>query len=294
LKPKDSYINKQNSIELIECPRDAMQGWKHFIPTDQKIQYLNALLKVGFSVLDCGSFVSPKAIPQMADTAQVIGSLMVENTNTKLLVIVANYRGAEEAVRFAQIDYIGFPLSLSPTFQKRNTNAGIEEALLRIAEIQTLCLRHGKKLVVYLSMGFGNPYGDAYSPELLNNYTAKLVDLGIDIVSLADTIGIATPEQVAIALTTLMPMYPSVRFGVHLHATSLNWDKKLQAAIHSGCLRFDGAINGIGGCPMAQDDLVGNMDTLQMLPFFRNAGLDISIDEKALSEATLLANLIFR
>ena len=271
-----------------------MQGWKHFIPTDQKIKYLNTLLKVGFSVLDCGSFVSPKAIPQMADTAEVIKSLDLKDTTTKLLVIVANNRGAKEAVQFAHIDYIGFPLSLSPTFQMRNTNATIEEALLRIDSIQTLCKHHQKKLVVYLSMGFGNPYGDAYSPELLHKYTAALVDLGIDIISLADTVGLATPEQIERALNALMPIYPEVSFGVHLHATSLNWDKKLQAAINSGCLRFDGAINGIGGCPMAQDDLVGNMDTLQMLSFFKNAGWDIPIDEKALKEAIILASSIFR
>jgi len=271
-----------------------MQGWKQFIPTDQKIKYLNALLKVGFSVLDCGSFVSPKAIPQMADTKEVISSLALENTITKLLVIVANERGAEEAVQFAQIDYIGFPLSVSPTFQMRNTNATIEEALLRIATIQELCIQHQKKLVVYLSMGFGNPYGDAYSPGLLDKYTAALVDLGVDIISLADTVGIATPEQVEMALKALIPNYPSVHFGVHLHATSLNWDKKLEAAINSGCLRFDGAINGIGGCPMAQDDLVGNIDTLQMLSFFKDAGLNITIDEIALQEATTLASSIFR
>jgi hydroxymethylglutaryl-CoA lyase len=286
-------INSNNHIEFIECPRDAMQGWKHIIPTAQKVEYLNALLQVGFSVLDCGSFVSAKAIPQMADTAEVLHTIDTKNSKTKLLVIVANYRGAEEAIKFEQVHYIGFPLSLSPTFQQRNTNATIEEALDRIAAIQSLCVQHHKKLVVYVSMGFGNPYGDPYTAALLTRYTGLLASMGIGIVSLADTVGIATPQQIEQALNMLIPAYPSLTIGVHLHASATSWEQKLQAAISKGCRRFDGAIKGIGGCPMAQDELVGNMDSLVMLPYFKQAGLCTSIDEEALSRATQIANSIF-
>jgi hydroxymethylglutaryl-CoA lyase len=270
-----------------------MQGWKHIIPTTQKVEYLNALLQVGFSVLDCGSFVSAKAIPQMADTAEVLNTIDAKNSKTKLLVIVANYRGAEEAIKFEQVHYLGFPLSVSPTFQQRNTNTTIEEALDRIAAIQNLCVQHHKKLVVYLSMGFGNPYGDAYTPALLNKYTGVLASMGIDIVSLADTVGVATPQQIEQALDVLIPAYPAITIGVHLHATKNNWEEKLEAAIGKGCKRFDGAIKGIGGCPMAQDELVGNMDSLLMLPHFKQAGLFTSFDEEALSKATQIANSIF-
>jgi hydroxymethylglutaryl-CoA lyase len=290
---KVKMINSNNHIEFIECPRDAMQGWKNFIPTPQKIEYLNALLQVGFSVLDCGSFVSAKAIPQMADTAEVLRAIDIKNSKTKLLVIVANYRGAEEAIKFEQVDYLGFPLSLSPTFQMRNTNATIEEAVERVASIQNLCVQRHKKLVVYISMGFGNPYGDSYTPALLTQYADVLASMGISIISLADTVGVATPVQIEQALDVLIPAYPALTIGVHLHARTTDWEQKIQAAISKGCRRFDGAIKGIGGCPMAQDDLVGNMDSLVMLPYFKQAGMNVLMDETALFNATQIANSIF-
>ncbi len=270
-----------------------MQGWKAFIPTEQKIQYLNQLLKVGFDVLDCGSFVSPKAIPQMADTASVISQLDCSFSNTKLLVIVANARGAEEAVVFDQIHSLGFPFSLSPEFQLRNTNSSMEESLIRVEAIQELCLKNKKELVIYLSMGFGNPYGDAYTEDILFNWVSKMAALDIKVISLADTVGLASPDQIQRALTKVLPAYPHVEIGVHLHASHTNWQDKLAAAYNAGCTRFDGALKGIGGCPMAQDDLVGNMDTELMIPYFQSKkGLKI-LNQEALLEASSLASTIF-
>ena len=254
-----------STITLVECPRDAMQGWPHLIPTQQKIDYLNALLKVGFDVLDCGSFVSAKAIPQMADTADVLHALDLNDSTTKLLVIVANQRGAETAVQFNQVQYLGFPFSISPSFQMRNTNSTIEESFERVKAIQSLCVAHQKELVIYLSMGFGNPYGDAYNESILLHWANQMAALNITTISLADTVGLATPSQISSALHSLIPQYPTIQFGVHLHASAANWEEKLDAAIQAGCKRFDGALKGIGGCPMAQDDLVGNMDTEKMV-----------------------------
>lgn len=254
-----------STITLVECPRDAMQGWPHMIPTQQKIDYLNALLKVGFDVLDCGSFVSAKAIPQMADTADVLNALDLHESATKLLVIVANQRGAETAAQFNQVQYLGFPFSISPSFQMRNTNSTIEESFERVKAIQSLCKAHQKELVIYLSMGFGNPYGDAYNESILLHWASQMAALNITTISLADTVGLATPSQISSALLSLIPQYPSIQFGVHLHASAANWEEKLDAAIQAGCKRFDGALKGIGGCPMAQDDLVGNMDTEKMV-----------------------------
>lgn len=270
-----------------------MQGWKAFIPTEQKIQYLNQLLKVGFDVLDCGSFVSPKAIPQMADTAVVIKNLNCTYTNTKLLVIVANERGAEDAVVFDQIHSLGFPFSISPQFQLRNTNSSMEESLLRVEAIQELCFKNKKELVIYLSMGFGNPYGDAYSEEVLFDWVNKMVELDIKVVSLADTVGLANPTQIQKALNTLIPAYPTVEIGVHLHASAFNWQEKLSAAYNGGCTRFDGALKGVGGCPMAQDDLVGNMDSELMIPYFQSKNVLKILNQEALLAASTLASTIF-
>lgn len=285
---------KEKKITLVECPRDAMQGWKHFIPTQDKIKYLNALLNVGFDVLDCGSFVSAKAIPQMADTAEVIASLNWKESATKLLVIVANERGAEEAVKFDAIRYLGFPFSISPSFQLRNTNSTLEESFDRVKTIQALCEKHGKQLVIYLSMGFGNPYGDPYGEEILFHWANQMTALGIRIISLADTVGVATPDQISSALQSLIPAYPEVEFGVHLHADSLNWKPKMEAALAAGCHRFDGAIKGIGGCPMAQDEMVGNMDTEKMIGFFAEKKIEISIDVDALQACSAMAVHIFQ
>lgn len=281
-------------IQLVECPRDAMQGWPHFIPTAQKVEYLNALLHVGFELLDCGSFVSPKAIPQMADTALVIPQLNLTNTRTKLLTIVANERGATEAIVHEQISYLGFPFSISPTFQQRNTNSTIEESFKRVANIQELCVKNNRSLVVYLSMGFGNPYGDAYDEDILLQWTAKIAELDINIISLADTVGLATPEQISSALIALIPTYPEIEVGVHLHAPQNNWQPKLQAAINAGCKRVDGALKGIGGCPMAQDDLVGNMDTELMIPYLIDQQMLSTINTAQLILCSHMASRIFQ
>jgi len=283
----------QKKISLIECPRDAMQGWKHFIPTEQKIKYINALLKVGFDTIDFGSFVSPKAIPQMADTKEVIERLKFTDDRTKLLAIVANTRGAEEAVMYDAITYLGFPFSVSPTFQLRNTNSTIEESLIRVEEIQELCIKNKKQLVIYLSMGFGNPYGDLYNDEILLHWAEEMVKRAINIISLADTVGLATPSQIGYALNALIPKYSTTTFGVHLHAAKNNWQEKLQAAVAAGCTRFDGALKGIGGCPMAQDDLVGNMDSELMIHYFQQHHLLQNLNQKALIESLLIASEIF-
>lgn len=282
------------NIQLVECPRDAMQGWKTFIPTNKKIKYLKSLLKVGFDTLDCGSFVSAKAIPQMADTREVISQLSLQETKTKLLVIAANVRGAAEAVLFENITYIGFPFSISPTFQLRNANSSIEESVQRIDEIQNLCLKNNKQLVVYLSMGFGNPYGDIYDAEILLHWADEMVKRKINIISLADTIGVADPAQISFALSTLIPAYPQTEFGVHLHSAPFNWRQKIEAAAEAGCKRFDGALKGIGGCPMAKDELIGNMNTEWMIDYFKSQNLLPSINEEALHESLQLANEIFK
>ncbi len=280
-------------VQLIECPRDAMQGWKHIIPTGQKINYINALLQVGFHTLDFGSFVSPKAIPQMADSAQVMDAINHQSSQTKLLAIVANTRGATNAAQFNAIDYLGFPFSISPTFQLKNTNSTIEESLQRVDEIQDICVRTNKQLVIYLSMGFGNPYGDEYNQEILLKYADEMVCRGIKIISLADTVGLATPDQVTLALNTLIPKYPGVQVGVHLHSAVKDIEPKLQAAVEAGCFRFDGALKGIGGCPMAQDELVGNMPTEYMISFFEGKGMVPPINKEALNNCLSIASEIF-
>ena len=282
-----------NKISIIECPRDAMQGWHQFIPTAKKIEYINLLLQIGFHTIDFGSFVSPKAIPQMADTKEVLKGLKFKNTQSKLLAIVANVRGAKETVLFDEILYLGFPFSISETFQLRNTNSNIKESLERVDEIQELCIKDNKELVVYLSMAFGNPYGDEYNESILLQYADEMFKREIKIISLADTVGIASSEQIEWALNTLIPKYVNNIFGVHLHASSKNIHTKLKAAIKAGCTRFDGALKGIGGCPMAQDNLVGNMNTEIMLEYFEREKLIDHINHDALQDALKLANEIF-
>jgi hydroxymethylglutaryl-CoA lyase len=280
-------------IKLVECPRDAMQGWKHFIPTEKKIEYINSLLKVGFDTIDFGSFVSPKAVRQMSDTKDVIKKLKVESSKSKLLAIVANVRGAEDAMSFDEIHYLGFPFSISPTFQQRNTNSTIEESLGRVEEIQNLCLKNKKQLVIYLSMGFGNPYGDEYNEEILLKWADEMVKREIKIISLADTVGLATPAQISLALDSLVPKYSGTTIGVHLHSTPNNWKEKLNAAVDAGCRRFDGALKGIGGCPMAQDDLVGNMNTELIISYLEEKKLISGLNKDALQESLELASKIF-
>jgi hydroxymethylglutaryl-CoA lyase len=283
----------KSEIKLIECPRDAMQGWPHFIPTQKKIEYINALLKVGFDTIDFGSFVSPKAIPQMADTKEVICNLELASSNSKLLAIIANKRGAEEAVVFDEITYLGFPFSVSETFQKRNTNSTIAESLNRVEEIQNLCIKNRKDLVVYISMGFGNPYGDVYNEAIVFDWVNKLVGMDIKIISLADTVGLATKEQVYQVTKYLVDSLPETEIGVHLHSTALNWKEKVDAALQADCKRFDGALKGIGGCPMADDELVGNMDTELMIPYFNELNLLNNLDMDALKKCSTLAAEIF-
>jgi len=287
LKPDHSIV------KLIECPRDAMQGWKHFIPTGKKIEYINSLLKVGFDTIDFGSFVSPKAIPQMADTKDVISKLEIRNTNTRLLAIIANLRGAEEASIYDAITFLGFPFSISETFQQRNTNSSIEESLERVEEIQNLCVKTGKQLVIYISMAFGNPYGDLYDEEIVFEWVNKIVGMDIGIISLADTVGLATPEQVYDMTSYLIQSLPETEIGCHLHSTVENWQEKLDAAVKAGCMRFDGALKGIGGCPMADDELVGNMNTEWMIDYFEQHGLSPQLDKEALSESLRIATEIF-
>jgi hydroxymethylglutaryl-CoA lyase len=282
-----------SSIKLIECPRDAMQGWKNFIPTEKKIEYINSLLKVGFDTIDFGSFVSTKAIPQMADTAEVVRSLESGVSSSRLLAIVANLRGAEEASVFDQIAFLGFPFSVSETFQLRNTNSTIEESLKRVEEIQNLCINKNKKLVIYISMAFGNPYNDLYDEDIVFNWVEKLVELDIEIISLADTVGVATPEQVYEMTSYLVESLPSTEIGVHLHSTSENWHQKLEAALKAGCKRFDGALKGIGGCPMANDELVGNMNTEWMISYFEKKNMVTGVNKESLAESLQLAGKIF-
>jgi len=281
------------TIKLIECPRDAMQGWKNLIPTAKKIEYINSLLQVGFDTLDFGSFVSPKAIPQMADTPEVLQHIQLNGSKTKLLAIVANLRGAEEAVKSEKISYLGFPFSISETFQLRNTNSTIAQSLDRVQEMQALCQQSGKELVIYISMAFGNPYGDAYSNEIVFQWAGKIAAMGINIISLADTVGVATPEQVFSITDYLISALPGKTIGVHLHSSPLNWKPKAEAALKAGCLRFDGALKGIGGCPMANDDLVGNMDTEKMIEYFEEEGRLNGINREALSRSLLIADSIF-
>jgi hydroxymethylglutaryl-CoA lyase len=282
-----------NTIQLVECPRDAMQGWKNFIATKKKIAYINQLLQVGFDTIDFGSFVSPKAIPQMADTREVIGQLSMVNSKSKLLAIIANVRGADEAAHYDAISYLGFPFSISPTFQMRNTNSTIEQSLERVKEIKNICDKNRKEVVIYISMAFGNPYGDEYNENIVLEWIGKLVGEGIYIISLADTVGIASPSQVSSVTGKVISSFPQIETGVHLHSTNINWQQKIEAALEMGCTRFDGALKGIGGCPMANDELVGNMDSELMIPWFQKLGYLKEVDADALAESSRLASEIF-
>jgi hydroxymethylglutaryl-CoA lyase len=278
---------------LVECPRDAMQGWKHFIPTAKKVEYINRLLQVGFDTIDFGSFVSAKAIPHMADTKEVIDQLSIGNSLTRLLAIVANVRGAAEASVYDNIACLGFPFSISPTFQMRNTHSTIEQSLQMVREIKTICDSHRKELVIYISMAFGNPYDDIYSEDIVLEWVTKLAGEGILTISLADTVGIATPQQVSSVTAKVIAAFPQIETGVHLHSTATGWQQKIDAALQEGCLRFDGALKGIGGCPMAGDELVGNMNSELMIPYFKKLGYAEEIDEAALIECSRMASEIF-
>ena len=276
-------------MKLIECPRDAMQGLPDFIPTATKIAYLNALLRVGFDTLDFGSFVSPKAIPQLRDTAEVLVSLDLSISKTKLLAIVANLRGAKTAVQHPEISYLGFPLSVSATFQRRNTNQSTAEALADVATMHELCERSGKTLVTYLSMGFGNPYGDAWSAEIVTDFTKQLAALGIRVVALSDTIGASTAATIAPLFSALIPAFPGIEFGAHLHTTPATWREKVDAAYSAGCRRFDGTVGGFGGCPMAADELTGNMATENLLTFLADQPIASGLDLAAFAAAQRFA-----
>ena len=280
-------------IQLVECPRDAMQGLPDFIDTAIKAAYINQLLEVGFHTIDFGSFVSPKAIPQMQDTAEVLDMLDLHQSKSKLLAIVANVRGAEDALHFQEIDFLGFPLSISETFQQRNTNASIADALKTVEALQNLCEAKGKKQVVYLSMGFGNPYGDPYSPELVAEFVEKLAQLHVETISLSDTIGVATPELITKLFEVQTQAFPQIQFGAHLHSRPDSIEEKVVAALKGGCRRFDGALKGYGGCPMAKDDLVGNMATEVMIETLEKEGYDLGLNKSELTESLKLARFVF-
>ncbi len=255
-------------IKIIECPRDAMQGIKPFIPTERKVLYIQSLLRVGFDTIDFGSFVSPKAIPQMQDTAEVLAALDLSQTNSKLLAIIANTQGAIAAAQHQQIHYLGFPFSISENFQMRNTHKTIAESLVTLQEILDIAAANDKEVVAYLSMGFGNPYGDPWNVEIVGEWTERLSTMGVKILSLSDTVGSSTPEVISYLFSNLIPKYPQIEFGAHLHTTPDKWHEKIDAAYQAGCRRYDGAIQGFGGCPMATDKLTGNMPTEKLLSYF--------------------------
>lgn len=283
-----------NSIKLIECPRDAMQGLPEFVPTELKAAYINTLLKVGFDTIDFGSFVSPKAIPQMRDTAAVLDQLDLSDTRSELLAIVANARGAEDAVQFDPISYLGFPFSVSETFQRRNTNSGIEDSLHRVEAIQNLCQQHQKKLVVYLSMAFGNPYGDPWSSDVVCKWAERLSsDFGVTILAPSDTIGSSTPDNIQEIFSTLIQELPDIEFGAHLHTTPDSWEEKIQAVLESGCRRIDGALKGFGGCPMAKDELTGNMPTENVVEYLEQNNIETGLDKAALLHALQISTRVF-
>ena len=278
-------------MKIIECPRDAMQGIKEFIPTSTKIAYINQLLKVGFHTIDFGSFVSEKAIPQLKDTAEVLAGLDLSNTSSKLLSIIANTRGAETACNFEEINYLGFPLSVSEEFQKRNTNKSIEESLRVVEEIQNLSVKNNKELLVYLSMAFGNPYLENYHPDIVAELTEKLHDLEIRIVALSDTIGVSDPTNIAPLFSTLIEEYPTIEFGAHFHTTPDAWEEKVAAAYQNGCRRFDAALKGYGGCPMAKDVLMGNMPTEKLITYFTE---DLGLNKHELEKSLALSSTVFK
>ncbi|MCP4457272.1 MAG: hydroxymethylglutaryl-CoA lyase [Cytophagales bacterium] len=280
-------------MKIIECPRDAMQGLHDFIPTEKKIDYINQLLKVGFDTIDFGSFVSPKAIPQLRDTEEVLNRLHLTSSSSKLLAIVANVRGAEAATQFDEITYLGYPLSLSETFQQRNTNRSIDEAFDDLAEIQELAESNEQTLVVYLSMGFGNPYGDLYEMNYIGQFIDRLDELEVSVVSLADTIGVSTPENITKLFTSMIPRFPHIEIGAHLHSTPDATEEKIVAAYQAGCRRIDGAIMGFGGCPMAEDGLVGNMATERILAYLNTENVNTGLNEIEFKTALSKASNVF-
>ena len=272
-------------MKIVECSRDAMQGLSEFIPTQKKADYLNMLLQVGFDTLDFGSFVSPKAIPQLRDTAEVLNRIQLDNTDTKLLAIVANQRGANDACQFDEIQYLGYPFSVSETFQQRNTNNSIEASLSLVEEIQNMCIKCNKELVVYLSMAFGNPYGELWNEEIVVKWVKKLARIGVKTLALSDTIGVSNTDNISSLFSTLIPAFPEVEWGAHLHTIPATWREKVEAAYSSGCTRFDSAIKGLGGCPMAKDNLVGNIPTEKLLSFVQEKKLNTSINPLAFESA---------
>lgn len=288
-----SSTSDKKYVKIIECPRDAMQGLHDFIPTNTKIDYINQLLKIGFDTLDFGSFVSPKAIPQMKDTAEVLAHLDMESTSTKLLAIVANERGARDAASHPEITYLGYPFSISETFQLRNTNATIKESLERVKVIQDICIKNKKELLIYISMGFGNPYGDIWNVDIVQHWVEQLARLGINIFQLSDTVGVAKPGSISYLFSELIPANPDVEFGAHFHTTMETWEEKVESAFHSGCMRYDGTIKGIGGCPMAQNNLVGNMPSEFLIQFMEKQGVNHLLDLGRYQKAAHLASEIF-
>ena len=279
----------QKPVKIIECPRDAMQGIKAFIPTEKKVQYIQSLLRVGFDTIDVGSFVSPKAIPQMVDTSQVLEQLDLSKTTSKLLAIIANTRGAIDACQENVIDYLGYPFSISENFQMRNTHKTIAESVVTLSEILEHADKASKEVVVYISMGFGNPYGDPWNVDIVDEWTKKLANMGVKILSLSDTVGTSDPESINYLFSNLIPKYPKIEFGAHLHTTPTSWFEKVDAAYKAGCYRFDGAIQGFGGCPMAKDELTGNMPTEKLLSYFtsqKNNDLNALSFESAYNEAS--------
>ena len=280
-------------IKIIECPRDAMQGIKQFIPTAQKVQYIQSLLRVDFDTIDFGSFVSPKAIPQMVDTAEVLSQLDLSKTKSKLLAIIANTRGAEDASKHKAINYLGYPFSISENFQMRNTHKTIAQSVITLSEILEIASKTNKEVVVYISMGFGNPYGDPWNVDIVGEWTEKLAGMGVKILSLSDTVGTSNPESIDYLFSNLIPKYPNIEFGAHLHTTPSTWFEKIDAAYKAGCHRFDGAIQGFGGCPMAKDELTGNMPTEKLLSYFtsqKNNPLNALSFESAYNEASKIFN----
>lgn len=276
-------------FKIIECPRDAMQGIKAFIPTEKKVQYIQSLLRVGFDTIDFGSFVSPKAIPQMVDTAEVLSKLDLSATTSKLLAIIANTRGAQDACQYPEIDYLGYPFSISENFQMRNTHKTIAQSVVTLSEILELANKHNKEVVVYISMGFGNPYGDPWNVDVVGEWTERLSKMGVKILSLSDTIGSSDPENIKYLFSNLIPAYSNIEFGAHLHTTPTTWHEKVHAAFKAGCMRFDGAIQGFGGCPMAKDELTGNMPTEKLLSYFTSSkhnNLNAMSFESSYNEAT--------
>jgi hydroxymethylglutaryl-CoA lyase len=280
-------------MKIIECPRDAMQGLHDFVPTEKKISYINQLLKAGFDTIDFGSFVSPKAIPQLRDTTEVVKQLDLSKTKTKLLAIIANLRGAQDALSFDEISYLGFPFSVSETFQKRNTNSSIIESLNTVKQIQELCIQKNKQLVLYISMGFGNPYGDEWNTDIVLQWVNRMIEMEIKIISIADTVGIAAEKDIASIFKNLIATFSGTEFGAHLHCRPDNWNSKLDAAYSNGCSRFDAAIKGFGGCPFAEDDLVGNLATENLLTFLHDKNIDTGINQQEFDKAFLQAAGVF-